>query len=326
MRAIVIEKGDKKNTAVLKEMASPALSEDGVRVEVAYSSMNYKDALVLGGIPGIVQTFPMVAGIDFAGRVVESHSTHFAKGDLVVATGWGLCERYWGGYAEEVCVPAHFLCRLPAGRDARWAMQLATAGLTAMMAVMCLERNNAMDIDAPVVVTGAGGGVGSVALIILAALKRKVCALSGRPQLGDYLRALGADDVIGRDEASNARQPLDTPRWSGVIDNVGGTILAGLLSQLHYGGVAALCGLASSPQYAASVMPYILRSISVCGIESVRCPSAQRVEIWERLDKLVDDAKLDSTTCEEISLEQTLEYAPRLLAGEIRGRLLVKPN
>lgn len=326
MRAIVIDKGDKANSAALKQVEAPVLEKGAVRVTVQYSCMNYKDGLVLQGIPGIVRKFPMVAGIDFAGEVAESSSADYRKGDLVVGTGWGLCEEHWGGYAEEACVPAHFLCRIPKGRDALWAMRLGTAGFTAMMATMALERDGALDIDAPVVVTGAAGGVGGMALIILSALGHKVCALSGRAELTDYLRALGADEVIGREMAREARTPLDTPRWSAIVDNVGGDILAGLLAQLHYGGATALCGLAASAQYEASVIPFILRSVSMYGIESVHCPAEQRVTVWKRLDELVDDRKLESTTAEIISLEQTLEYAPDLLAGKVRGRLLVKPN
>lgn len=326
MHAILIDKGEKTNTVEYKEIQSPSLSDNHVRVEVHYSSMNYKDALVLTGAPGIVRQFPMVAGIDLAGQVAESRSPDFNVGDLVVGTGWGLSEEHWGGYAEQVCLPSHFLCRLPEGRDARWAMQLGTAGLTAMMAILRLEKDGALALDAPAIVTGAGGGVGGVALIILSAKGHEVYALSGRSELDGYLRQLGAHKVIGREDARAARQPIDKPCWSAIVDNVGGDILAGLLRQLHYNGAAALCGLAASPEYSATVVPFILRGISMYGIESVQCPIGQRIEIWKRLDELVNDTKLESLTAETISLEQAISYAPKLLAGKIQGRLLVKPS
>ena len=325
MRAILMNKNDKSGFG-LQTVDDPILSNDGVRIAIEYSSMNYKDALIVTGVGGLVREFPMVAGIDFAGHVLESNNPDFKTGDAVVCTGLGLSETHWGGYAEQACVPSNFLCHLPKGRDARWAMQLGTAGFTAMMAVIHLERAKALSLDGPVIVTGAGGGVGGIALIILAALNHQVYALSGRSELKDYLTALGAHQIVSREEARKAKQPLDSPRWSAIVDNVGGDILAGLLAQLQYNGAAALCGLAASASYSANVIPFLLRGISMHGIDSVHCPMSERLEIWKRLDQLVDDQKLESTTAETISLEQTLDYAPNLLKGQIRGRLLVKTN
>jgi acrylyl-CoA reductase (NADPH) len=324
MRAIVIEKEAKANVVQLRDVENPTLSDNEVRVAVQYSCMNYKDALVLSGIPGIVREFPMVAGIDFAGSVSESRCDDFSAGDLVVCTGWGLSEDHWGGYAQQACVPGSFLCKLPKGRDPLWAMQHGTAGLTAMMAVMRLEQSGCLKLDGPVIVTGAGGGVGGIAISILSALGHQVCALSGRPELEDYLRALGASELISREQAQQARTPLDTPHWAGIVDNVGGDILAGLLGQLLYNGAAALCGLAASAEYAGNVMPYLLRGITAYGIESVHCPASQRPDIWKRLGDLVDDEKLKQMAAETIGLDQVISYAPHLLAGKIRGRLLVR--
>lgn len=327
MQAIVIEQKDKKtNIVTYKEIDAPALVENGVRVRVEYSGMNYKDALVLSGIGGIVQKFPMVAGIDFAGKVIESLDKSFSVGDTVLCTGWGMVEQHWGGYADEACVPGHFLCRLPDGCDSSWAMQLGTAGFTAMMAVIRLEESGALTIDKPIAVTGAGGGVGGIALMILEKLGHKAEAISSRPELKDYFQSLGASTVIHHKEASDVKGALGAMRWAGVIDNVGGDILAGILKQLAYGGAASLCGMASSTNYPATVIPFILRGINVYGIESVHYPGELRPKIWQRLAELVDKAKLQSMISETISVKECLDYAPRLLGGKIQGRLLVKVN
>lgn len=324
-KALLLEKkGDKATPESVRELSTADLPEGEVLVSVRYSCVNYKDALALGGSPGIVSAWPMVPGIDLAGEVLSSDSAEFSAGDLVVATGWGVGERHWGGYAGAARLNADWLCRIPEGRDARWAMQLGTAGLTAMMCVAALEREGELSSELPFAVTGAGGGVGGFAVALLHALGLKVAAVSGRAELGDYLRGLGADEVLGREEMSTPVGALASARWGGAIDAVGGAVLAHLLAEIEDNGVAAVCGMAAGVEFPGNVIPFLLRGISMVGINSVTYPNAQRAELWRRMSELLPDSATDAIASREIALDDLPAAAADVLSGKIQGRCLVK--
>ncbi len=302
-----------------------ALEEGEVLVAVSHSSLNYKDALALAGRAGIVRDYPMVPGIDLAGEVVESSVANFPVGTRVLATGQGLGERRWGGYSQCVRLPAVMLTAIPSGRDARWAMRVGTAGLTAMLCVMALEEAGLRPGTGAVAVSGAGGGVGGVAVALLAALGYEVTAISGRCDvLGDYLRGLGASALLSREEASAASRPLEKQCWAGAVDTVGGAVLARLLAQLNYGGAVAACGLAGDTAWSGNVMPFILRNVRLQGVDTVACSSQLRNTAWQRLVGDLSDAALATIAAEEITLAELPERAEALLSGKHRGRLLVR--
>ena len=324
MKALIKESKDPAQRAILKEVSQQQLPDGEVLLRVAYSGINYKDALAVTGVPGIVRQWPMVLGIDLAGSVVESQHSDFVPGQQVIATGYGIGEAHWGGYAEYARMPASWLVPVPEGRDARWAMALGTAGLTAMLSVMALEDCGALDGgDQPVVVSGAGGGVGGVAIALLAALNKSVIAVTGRPDLAPYLQQLGATELIDREDASRPCGPLEKGRWMAAVDTVGGPILARLIAQTHYGGAIAISGMAASTDYAGSVIPFILRGLTMIGIESVACPVKRRLQAWQQLDKLMPDGALTALIAGEVQPEQIAQSADQLLAGQVRGRLLV---
>jgi acrylyl-CoA reductase (NADPH) len=294
-----------------------------VTVAVEHSTLNYKDGMILQGIGRLVRTYPHVPGVDFAGTVERSDSQEFKPGDPVILTGWRVGETQWGGYAEKARVPASFLVRRPEGISARQAMAIGTAGFTAMLAVIALERHGLKPGAGDVLVTGAAGGVGSVAVALLSRLGHRVVASTGRPEQRDYLTELGAADLIDRATlAAKPSRPLDAERWAGAIDAVGGTTLATILTQLKYRASAAACGLAGGSDLPATVIPFLLRGVNLLGIDSVMCPRDARIEAWQRLVRDLPLDKLDGMT-EAVPLSALPGLAPSILRGEIRGRIVV---
>ena len=296
--------------------------EGEVLVDVAYSSLNYKDALAVTGKGRIIRTFPMVLGIDLAGTVVESSSGEFRKGDRVVATGQGLGELHWGGYTQRQRVRADALVPLPAELSFEQAMQIGTAGFTAMLCAMALEQNDVRPSDREVVVTGAAGGVGSLAVLILAGRGYKVAASTGRTELADYLRGLGATTIVPRDELTAKGSPMQTERWAGGVDTVGGATLANVYAQTAYEGAIACCGMAGGHELATTVWPLILRNVSLLGVSSIRTSKPKRIAAWGALARELDLAKLGALARTE-PLSRIHELAEDILAGRVRGRVVI---
>jgi acrylyl-CoA reductase (NADPH) len=322
-KAIRIDKAEKGTTAALTQFDEAELMEGDVTVAVEWSTLNYKDGLALTGKAPVVRRFPMIAGIDFAGTVEQSAHPNWKAGDKVVCTGWGQGETHLGSYAEKARVKGDWLVRLPDGMSAREAMAIGTAGFTAMLAVLALEKQGLSPKSGPMVVTGAAGGVGSVATAVLAKLGYHVIASTGRQSEAPYLKSLGATEVIDRNELSGPAKPLAKERWAGGVDSVGSTTLANLLSMTKYGGAIAACGLAAGMDLPSSVAPFILRAVCLLGIDSVMCPLEPRKAAWERLARDLDRSKLSEIT-HEIGLDQVIEMGPKILAGEVRGRIVVK--
>ncbi|HUA84607.1 MAG TPA: MDR family oxidoreductase [Bryobacteraceae bacterium] len=325
-KALIATQEDGKFHASIEEIEPAALPPGEVLVRVAYSSLNYKDGLAVLGKPGVIRRFPMVPGVDFAGTVVESHKEVFQPGDEVVVTGCGTSEIYWGGYAQYARLDSEFIVPLPKGMSLKQAMAVGTAGFTAMQSVMELERHGLKSGGREVVVSGAAGGVGSVAVAILGKLGYRVVASTGRPQFGLYLRGLGASDVIGREVlATPSKKPLEAERWAAGIDNVGGETLAGMLRMMAIGGSIASCGLAGGAALNTTVFPFILRGVNLLGIDSSRVPNARRREIWSRIVHDLPLDLLDSLTV-TASLEKVFPLGEQILAGKIRGRVVVDVN
>ena len=322
-KAIRIDKADKGTTAALVQFDEAELMDGDVTVRVDWSTLNYKDGLAVTGKSPVVRRFPMIAGIDFAGTVEQSSHPQWKPGDQVICTGWGMGETHLGAYAEKARVKGDWLVALPNGLSAREAMAIGTAGFTAMLAVIALERHGLTPDRGPVVVTGAAGGVGSVATAVLAKLGYHVIASTGRAAEADYLKSLGAAEVIDRNELSTPAKPLAKERWAGGVDSVGSTTLANLLSMTKYGGAIAACGLAAGMDLPASVAPFILRGVCLLGIDSVMCPVEARKAAWNRLASDLDRAKLAEIT-REIGFDQVFDMAPQILAGQVRGRVVVK--
>jgi acrylyl-CoA reductase (NADPH) len=322
-KAIRIDKADKGTTATLTQFDEADLMDGDVTVRVEWSTLNYKDGLALTGKAPVVRRFPMIAGIDFAGTVEQSSNPQWQAGDRVVCTGWGMGETFLGAYAEKARVKGDWLVRLPDGMSARDAMAIGTAGFTAMLAVMALEKHGVTPQSGPVVVTGAAGGVGSVAIAVLAKLGFHVIASTGRVAETDYLKSIGASEVIDRAELSGPAKPLARERWAGGIDSVGSTTLANLLSMTKYGGPIAACGLAAGMDLPSSVAPFILRGVCLLGIDSVMCPLETRKLSWNRLARDLEPQKLAGIT-QEIGLGEVIALAPQILAGQVRGRVVVK--
>ena len=322
-KAIRIDKADKGTTAALAQFDESELMDGDVTVAVEWSTLNYKDGLALTGKAPVVRRFPMIAGIDFAGTVEQSSHPAWKAGDKVVSTGWGLGETHLGAYAEKARVKGDWLVRLPDELSAREAMAIGTAGFTAMLAVIALEKQGISPKSGPVVVTGAAGGVGSVATAVLAKLGYHVIASTGRTSEEPYLKSLGAAEVIDRNELSGPAKPLAKERWAGGVDSVGSTTLANLLSMTKYGGAIAACGLAAGMDLPSSVAPFILRGVSLLGIDSVMCPIEPRKAAWARLAQDLDRSKLSEIT-HEISLGQVMDMGAQILAGRVRGRIVVK--
>ena len=322
-KAIRIDKADKGTTTALTQFDDAELMDGDVTVRVEWSTLNYKDGLAITGKAPVVRRFPMIAGIDFAGTVEQSSHPQWKVGDKVVCTGWGMGETHLGAYAEKARVKGDWLVRLPDGMSAREAMAIGTAGFTAMLAVLALERQGLSPSNGPVVVTGAAGGVGSVATTVLAKLGYHVIASTGRASETPYLKSLGASEVIDRNELSGPAKPLAKERWAGGVDSVGSTTLANLLSMTKYGGAIAACGLAAGMDLPSSVAPFILRGVCLLGIDSVMCPITPRKTAWERLARDLDKSKLSEIT-HEIPLDQVIATGPKILAGQVRGRIVVK--
>ncbi len=322
-KAIRIDKADKGTTAALTQFDEAELMEGDVTVRVEWSTLNYKDGLALTGKAPVVRRFPMIAGIDFAGTVEQSSHPQWKPGDKVVCTGWGMGETHLGAYAEKARVKGDWLVALPQGMSARDAMAIGTAGFTAMLAVLALEKHGLSPKSGPVVVTGAAGGVGSVAIAVLSKLGYHVVASTGRASEADYLKELGAAEVIDRNALSAPAKPLAKERWAGGVDSVGSTTLANLLSMTKYGGAIAACGLAAGMDLPSSVAPFILRGVCLLGIDSVMCPIEPRKTAWQRLASDLDRTKLAEIT-KEIPLTEVAEWGPKILAGQVRGRIVVK--
>ena len=322
-RAIRIDKAEKGTTATLTGFDEAELMEGDVTLRVEWSGLNYKDGLAVTGKAPVVRRFPMIAGIDLAGTVEQSSHPQWKAGDQVICTGWGMGETHLGAYAEKARVKGDWLVRLPQGMSARDAMAIGTAGFTAMLAVLALEKQGVTPKSGPVVVTGAAGGVGSVATALLSKLGFHVMASTGRMSEAPYLKSLGAAEVIDRNELSGPAKPLAKERWTGGVDSVGSTTLANLLSMTKYGGAIAACGLAAGMDLPSSVAPFILRGVCLLGIDSVMCPINLRKAAWSRLASDLDHGKLAEIT-HEISLDQVIDAGAKILAGEVRGRIVVK--
>jgi acrylyl-CoA reductase (NADPH) len=324
-KAIVINKDDKGYRAELDQLEESALPAGDVRVQVHYSTLNYKDGLAITGKGPVVRSFPMVPGIDFAGEVLESTSPEFKVGDAVLLNGWGVGEGHWGGLAQQARVKADWLIPLPKGFTAKQALAIGTAGYTAMLCVMALQKHGVKPADGEVLVTGAAGGVGSFAIALLSKLGFTVVASSGRPQEADYLRSLGAAEVIDRSSLSEPGKPLARERWAAVVDSVGSHTLANACAATKSEGAVAACGLAQGMDFPGSVAPFILRGVTLYGINSVTVPKAKRIAAYEQLSALVDLTTLEAIS-QEISLGEAIQYADALMKGNVRGRVIVDVN
>jgi len=322
-KAIRIDKADKGTVASLTQFDESEWMEGDVVVAVEWSTLNYKDGLALTGKGPVVRRFPMIAGIDFAGTVISSEHPKWKAGDKVIGTGWGMGETHLGAYAEKTRVKGDWLVRLPEGMSAREAMAIGTAGFTAMLSVLALERHGITPADGPAVVTGAAGGVGSVAVSLLAKAGYHVIASTGRVSESAYLKDLGAAEIINREELSGAGRPLGKERWAAGVDSVGSTTLANVLSMTKAHGAIAACGLAGGMDLPATVAPFILRGVCLLGIDSVMCPLPLRDVAWARLATTLDKAKLAEMT-REITLDEVIGAGSDILAGKIRGRVVVK--
>ncbi len=322
-KALVVEKSDAGVQAAVKSMQSAELAPGEVLVKVEYSTLNYKDGLAITNKGPVVRSWPMVAGIDGAGTVLESRHPAWNPGDRVVHNGWGVGETRWGCLAEQAALPGDGLVALPAAFTSAQAMAIGTAGYTAMLCVLALERHGLAPGDGEVLVTGATGGVGSVAVALLGQLGHRVTAATGKPDEAKYLQALGASTVIDRSTLSAPGKPLQKEHWAAVVDAVGSHTLANALAQTRYGGIVAACGLAQGADLPATVMPFILRGVTLAGIDSVMAPIAARRLAWERLARDLDVAKLAAIT-EEVGLEDAIAKAHELMAGRVRGRIVVR--
>ena len=322
-RAIRVDMAEKATAVALTQFDEAELMEGDVTVRVEWSALNYKDGLAVTGKAPIVRRFPMIAGIDFAGIVEQSSHPQWKTGDKVICTGWGMGETHLGAYAEKARVKGDWLVRLPAGMSTRDAMAIGTAGFTAMLAVLALEKHGLTPKDGAMVVSGAAGGVGSVATAVLSRLGYHVIASTGRMSEAAYLKDLGAAEVIDRSELSGPAKPLAKERWAGGVDSVGSTTLANILSMTKYRGAIAACGLAAGMDLPSSVAPFILRSVCLLGIDSVMCPIELRKVAWSRLASDLDPGKLIEIT-HEIGLDEVIAAGAKILAGEVRGRIVVK--
>ena len=321
-KGILITKDESGYKAAVQQIDDAVLPEGDVTVRVEWSTLNYKDGLALTGKSPVVRRFPLVPGIDFAGTVSASSSPLWKAGDRVVLNGWGVGETHCGGLAEVARVRGEWLVPLPAAFTARQAMAIGTAGYTAMLCVLALERHGIKPADGEILVTGANGGVGGVAIALLSKLGYTVVASTGRPAEAEHLKALGATDVIERGELSAPGKPLGKERWAGVVDTVGSQTLANACATTKYRGAVAACGLAGGMDFPATVAPFILRGVTLYGIDSVMAPLAVRQEAWARLARDLDIAKLDAITT-EIGLSEAIATGARLLEGKVRGRVVV---
>ncbi len=324
-KAVLIEKDEAGYRAGVTELDDAALPEGDVTVRVAYSTLNSQDGLAITGKGPVVRKFPMVPGIDLAGTVEASSHPGIAVGDAVVLNGWGVGEGHWGGLAQRARLKGDWLVPLPPAFSPRQAMAIGTAGYTAMLCVMALERHGVTPEQGEVLVTGANGGVGSVAVALLAKLGYTVVASTGRPQETDYLKALGAAEIVDRAQFSAPGKPLAKERWAGAVDTVGSHTLANVCASTRYRGTVAACGLAQGMDFPSSVAPFILRGVTLAGVDSVMAPRAERLEAWRRLARDLDVGKLELMT-REIGLGEAVATAAALLEGRVRGRVVVDVN
>ena len=323
-RALVVRKDEDTTSAAVEDLNLDQLPEGDVTVAVEYSTLNYKDGLCIGSGGGLVRNYPHVPGIDFAGTVETSENPNFSAGDRVVLTGWRVGEARWGGYAQKARVKGEWLVKLPENLSTRHSMAVGTAGLTAMLAINALEAHNVTPGELPVLVTGASGGVGSVATSLLARLGFKVAAVTGRPETAEYLTSLGATEIIAREElAETVKRPLESERFAGAIDAVGGAMLARTLGQIAYGGSVAAVGLAGGAGLPATVIPFLLRGVNLLGIDSVMQPLAAREAAWARLDSLLERDQLEAMIT-EASLEDLPKLGRDILKGQVQGRVVVE--
>lgn len=326
-KAILIEKtvdgANEHYQAALKDVDESQLPPGEVLVEVHYSTLNYKDGLAITGSGPIVRSFPMIPGIDFSGVVAKSSSPKFAAGNRVLLNGWGFGEKAWGGLAQKVSIDAQYLTPVPASLSLKDSMIIGTAGYTAMLAIIALEKNGLKPEKGQVLVTGANGGVGSFAVALLSRLGYQVAASTGRPEEADYLIQLGASEIVDRHTLSEPGKPLQKERWAAAIDSVGSHTLANVCASIKEGGAVAACGMAQGLDFPASVAPFILRNVTLAGINSVTRPADERQVAWARLAELVDPTLLASIS-QEIDLDETIAAANKLMKGEIRGRVVVK--
>ncbi|MFO1234370.1 MAG: MDR family oxidoreductase [Rivihabitans pingtungensis] len=325
-KAVLIEKDDAGYRASVQTLDDAALPEGNVSVRVSHSTLNYKDALAITGQGPVVRKFPMVPGIDLVGVVAASQHPDYQPGDAVLLNGWGVGESYWGGLAQQARLNGDWLIPLPAGLTAQQAMAIGTAGYTAMLCVMTLERYGVQPKDGEVLVTGAAGGVGSVAVALLSQLGYRVTAMTGRLQDADYLRALGAAEVIERGQYAEPGKPLGKERWAGAVDVAGGHVLANVCASMQYQGVVTACGLAAGMALPATVAPFILRGVTLAGVDSVMRPRADRLVAWQRLTQELSLDKLALIGSQEVGLDEAIGLAARLLKGEVRGRVVVDVN
>ncbi|PHM39718.1 polyketide synthase family protein [Xenorhabdus mauleonii] len=322
MKALLL---DQRETllASIQDIDASQLPAGDVIVDVHWSTLNYKDALAITGKGKIIRQFPMVPGIDFSGVVHHSEDPRFHVGQHVLLTGWGVGENHWGGLAEQAKVPGDWLTPMPQGLSTRQAMIIGTAGFTAMLCIMALEQGGITPESGDIAVTGASGGVGSTAITLLSQLGYSVIAISSKLGARDYLHSLGAKDVLPASDFNQPSRPLEKQRWAGAIDTVGGTVLATLLAQVNYNGTVAACGLAGDSQLPTTVMPFILRNVRLQGIASVTAAASERPAIWQRLQTLLPDSFYQQTA-NEITLNQVIEYADKLINSQITGRTVVK--
>lgn len=322
-KALVLNQKEGQLVAAISEVDEAQLPTGDVVVAIEYSSLNYKDGLAITGKGKIVRQFPMVPGIDYAGRVISSTDARYQEGDAVVLTGWGVGENHWGGMAEKASVPANYLVPMVDGLDARKAMMIGTAGLTAMLCVMALEEGGVKPKDGEVLVTGASGGVGSVAVSLLSTLGYQVVAVSGRSENHDLLKCLGASRVMDRAEFAEPARPLEKQIWAGCVDTVGSKMLAKVLAQMDYNGAVAACGLAGGFDLPTTVMPFILRGVKLLGVDSVMCPYERRMTAWQRIAELLPESFYEMAT-KEIALEEAVAAAEAITIGQVTGRTLIK--
>lgn len=325
MKAILIDKdAEGKVSAGLQELDASSLPEGDVTVAVEYSTINYKDGLILNGLGGLVRNYPHIPGIDFAGTVIESQSDRFKSGDNVVLTGWRVGETHWGGYAEQARVQSDWLVALPNGLTTRRAMAIGTAGMAAMLGILALEKAGLNKSSGPVLVTGAAGGVGSIACALLAATGYDVEAVTGRESSAEHLKSLGVTSITPRADVETPNgKPLNKEKWAGCIDSVGGSMLANILTQMQYGGSVAAIGLAGGAALDTTVIPFLLRGVNLLGIDSVMCPADQRAVAWQRLASDLPMDKLDAMIS-EVPLSEVPQLGERILSGQIQGRTVVK--
>lgn len=324
-KAIMIEKDEAGYRASLKDVDESQLPEGDVTVRVSHSTLNYKDGLAITGRGPVVRKFPMVPGVDLVGTVEESSHPAYRVGDAVLLNGWGVGEGHWGGLAQKARLNGEWLVPLPSQLTPRQAMAIGTAGYTAMLCVLALERHGVTPDKGEILVTGAAGGVGSVAVSILSKLGYTVVGVSGRLEESDYIKSLGASEILERSAFSSAGKPLGRERWAGAVDVVGSHTLANVCATTKYRGIVTACGLAGGMDFPATVAPFILRGVTLVGVDSVMCPRADRLVAWQRLGTDLDISKLNLIT-NEIGLAEAIPMATRLLDGQVRGRVVVDVN